>query len=122
MTNVVNRGTEPFDPNADTLYEAFGKINEAFSNTVSYYTTKIEVSDWVGEEPSVATKTISGIKETDKPIVDIDLSSVSFIDIPIMEGEWSLVYRVEASDDDEFKIYATETPLYDIDIQIKIIR
>jgi len=30
MSNIVNRGATPNDPNADTLYEAFGKVNTEF--------------------------------------------------------------------------------------------
>lgn len=34
MADTVNRGTTPNDPNSDTLYDAFGKINTAFENKV----------------------------------------------------------------------------------------
>jgi hypothetical protein len=32
MSDIVNRGTSGNDPNADTLYEAFGKINNQFGS------------------------------------------------------------------------------------------
>ena len=31
MGNIVDIGSGPNDPNADTLYEAFGKINDSFN-------------------------------------------------------------------------------------------
>lgn len=34
MADTVNRGNSPGDPLADTLYEAFGKVNTAFDNKV----------------------------------------------------------------------------------------
>ena len=32
MSDVVNRGATPNDPTADTLYDAYGKINTEFDN------------------------------------------------------------------------------------------
>lgn len=34
MADIVNRGTAPNDPNSDTLYDSFGKINTAFEAKV----------------------------------------------------------------------------------------
>jgi hypothetical protein len=32
MSDIVNRGTQPGDPSADTTFDAFGKINSAFED------------------------------------------------------------------------------------------
>jgi len=79
-------------------------------------------TDWTGTDPYVATKTVSGILSTDAPIVDIDLSSVTFADVADTQSDWALVYRVEASADDEVKFYATDEPTEDLDVQIKVVR
>ncbi len=42
MDNVVNTGQQPNDPNADTLYEAFGKANQRFSEHGQAIENKVE--------------------------------------------------------------------------------
>jgi len=93
------------------------------------YTSTIEgsdgTSDWTqasGSDPWIATKTVAGILSTDHPIVDINLSAVTYADVPDVQNDWALVYRVEASDDDEIKFYATDEPTEDLDVQIKVVR
>jgi hypothetical protein len=82
-------------------------------------------SDWTqasSSDPWIATKTVAGILSTDHPIVDIDLSAVALADVFTTQNEWSLVYRVEASDDDEIKLYATAEPAPTFSLQIKVVR
>ena len=79
-------------------------------------------SDWTGSDPSVATITVSGILSTDVPIVDLDLSNVAFADVEDVQAEWALVYRVEASADNELKLYAIEEPAQDFALTIKVVR
>ena len=93
------------------------------------YTSTIEgsdgTSDWTqasGTDPWTATKTVTGVLATDHPIVDINLSAVTYADVPDVQSDWALVYRVEASDDDEIKLYATDEPAKDLTIQIKVVR
>ena len=79
-------------------------------------------SDWVGSEPSVATIGINGILSTDTPIVDLELSTVTFSSIAGIQQNWELVYRVEASADNELKFYATGTPTVNFPIIITVAR
>ena len=82
-------------------------------------------SDWTqasGSDPWIATMTATGVLSTDTPMADIDLSSVSYADVSDVQDDWALVYRVEASDDDEIKLYATEEPTKDLTVQIKVVR
>lgn len=89
---------------------------------VEFYNTSIDTGDWTGSGPYIATKTVSGLLASDVPIVDLDLSGVSFSDIPDIVGEFGLVYRVEASDDDELTVYATSEPDEDFDLTIQVVR
>ena len=66
--------------------------------------------------------TVSGILSSDRPVVDLDLSGVAFADVEDVQADWGLVYRVEASDDDELKFYATEEPTEEFPVQIKVVR
>jgi hypothetical protein len=79
-------------------------------------------SDWTGSDPSIATITVAGLLASDVPIVDIDLSSVLFADVEAVQTDWALVYRVEASDDDELKLYATAEPAESFELTIKVVR
>jgi hypothetical protein len=79
-------------------------------------------SDWTGSDPYTAVMTVSGILSTDVPIVDINLSSVTFADVPDVQNDWALVYRVAATDDNELTFYATEEPVEDFTVQIQVVR
>jgi len=95
---------------------------DVFSTTISGSNS---VSDWVqssNTDPWIATKTVSGILSTDMPVVDIDLSNVAFTDVADTQSDWSLVYRVNASADDEIKFYATDEPTKDLTVQIQVLR
>ncbi len=48
MSDVVNRGSQPGDPTADTVREAFGKINEAFDNVDEALDDKVDKVDGKG--------------------------------------------------------------------------
>jgi hypothetical protein len=99
---------------------------------VFYFTTTIVGSDgssnWVEETTGdwdgafIATKTVSGILATDKPLIDIDLSSLTFATYEDVQTDYGLIFRVEASDTDEIKFYASEEPAKDLAIQIKVVR
>ena len=97
--------------------------------TTEIYTTTIigsnGASDWVqasNTDPWIATKNVSGILSTDVPIVDIDLSAVAFADVEDVQSDWVLVYRVEASDENEIKFYSTDEPLSNLNVTIQVVR
>lgn len=50
MADVVNRGQSPNDPNSDTLYDAFGKVNTAFEGKVDKVAGKgLSTNDFTNE-------------------------------------------------------------------------
>jgi len=59
---------------------------------------------------------------TDVPIVDIDLSAVAFDDVEDVQGDWALVYRVEASGENEIKFYSKDEPLSNLNVTIQVVR
>ena len=82
-------------------------------------------SEWAqasGTDPWIAVITVAGLLATDRPIVDIDLSGVAFADVEDVQADWGLVYRVEASDDNELKLYATDEPTEDFELTIQVVR
>jgi hypothetical protein len=99
---------------------------------VAYYTTTIVGSDgssnWVEETTGdwdgafIATKTVSGIVDTDRPLIDLDLSAATFLTYEALQTDYALIFRVEASDTNEMKFYASAEPVEDLVIAIKVVK
>lgn len=82
-------------------------------------------SDWsqaTSSDPFIATLTVSGTKSTDVPLVGIDLSNVTFADTTDVLSDFSKVYRIETSADDEIKLYSTEEPTKNLNLILKVVR
>lgn len=88
----------------------------------SFFTQTVDTTDWAGTEPAVATLTVTGVKSTDRPVIDLDLSSTAFASVADIQSAWGSVYRVEASADNEVKLYATDVPTEDLPVLIKVVR
>jgi hypothetical protein len=99
---------------------------------VAYYTTTIVGSDgstdWVEETTGdwdgafIATKTVTGITATDRPLIDLDLSAATFLTYEALQTDYALIFRVEASDTNEMKFYASAEPVEDLVIAIKVVK
>jgi hypothetical protein len=89
---------------------------------VVYLTTTIATGDWSGTDPVTAVKTVSGVLSTDKPLIDIDLSSVAFANVEAKQTEYAKIYRVAATGANEITFYALEAPTEELIIQIKVVR
>lgn len=89
---------------------------------VDYYTLTIADTDWTGSEPTTAVKTLSGILSTDRPVIDIDLTGVTFANIETKEAEYAKIYQVETTADNEITLYAKEALAESITINIKVVR
>jgi hypothetical protein len=92
---------------------------------VQYFETTVDVYDWTeGDELGqyVAIGTVTGLLDTDRPLVTLDLSGVDIFEIAGVAVEFQTVYRVEASDDDELTLYATAIPTVDFDLLIQVVR
>jgi hypothetical protein len=98
--------------------------DERFSKVFDYTALvngSASVSSWSGSAPYTASISVSGILSTDKPIVDIDLSSVSFENIQTIQDEWSQVYRASTSND-SITLYSLAHPINDFNLLIRAIR
>jgi hypothetical protein len=132
---------------ADDAWVTIGTINETTGvftlnpNSVDAYTkaqtyTKTEVdalaqtftgisattTGWTGSGPYTRVVTVTGLLATDSPIVDIDLSSVAFADVPDVQSDWGLVYRVAATAANQLTLYATDTPTENFTLTVKVVR
>jgi hypothetical protein len=82
-------------------------------------------SDWVqasNTDPWIATKNVEGILVTDSPTVSLNVSSETFEDGIFLQRVWNLVYRVEASDNNEIKLYSIDEPLSNLNVNIQVVR
>jgi hypothetical protein len=90
---------------------------------VQYFETTVDVYDWTeGGGVYVAVLPITGLLDTDRPLVTLDLSGVDLFEVQDVAVEFQTVYRVEASDDDELTLYATAIPTVDFDLLIQVVR
>ena len=83
------------------------------------------VSDWsqaTSADPWIATITVNGILSSDRPIVSLDVSLETFDNALFLQKVWNLVYRVEASANDQIKLYAAGEPYPDLNVLIKVVR
>ena len=97
-----------------------GIIKGGYKNVST--STPLNIVDWSGTEPTVAVKTVEGLISTDTPVIDLDLSSVAFVDVEGVQAEYAKIYRVAVTGDDEITFYATEEPTEDLVINIRVVR
>jgi hypothetical protein len=128
----------------DTTNERF-KIGNGVDgwNAIDFaqYTTKAETflatttlagsdgtTDW-DEELSgtweglfTTTKTVNGIITTDTPLIDLDLSGANATNIVDIQQDFSKLLRVEIIANNQLKFYAFEEPVFDLVLNIKVVR
>jgi len=86
-----------------------------------HYTETLAVVTWVGSAaPYSYTITKSGIKATDKPMVDF-IASDTYTTALLEEAAWLNVYKVTSAVD-TITLYAHEKPTVALDINIEVIR
>jgi hypothetical protein len=97
-------------------------LQAAVDEMVGFFSVTLSIGDWSGEDTVEAVKTVSGIKATDRPIIDVDLSSVAFEDVEEALTAWGQVYRVAATGADELTFFALETPDVELTVSVKVVR
>jgi len=97
-------------------------INFVFTSTVVGSGGTSNWTQATGADPWIATKTVTGILSTDRPTVSLDISSETYADGLFLQTVWNYVYRVEASANNEIKLYSIEEPVSDFDIVIQVVR
>jgi len=112
-----------------------GNIQDVLDTTTKKYvddglTTKADLSSnyittldttWSGTvAPFTKLQTVSGILETDTPIIDLMLTGAYATDKTICD-EWGKVYRAVTSAN-TVTFYAHEIPTVNLPLQIKVVR
>lgn len=89
--------------------------------TVKHFTGTLLADGWTGTSaPFSQAITVSGILETDKPKVDVVVSSTYATAETEVEA-WGYVYRIVTSQNG-ITVYATEKPKVSLNIQMEVIR
>jgi hypothetical protein len=96
--------------------------NELDQPIIQFFSSSISGSDFIEDGSYIVTASVPGLKQTDRPIVDIDLSEVDFNEIIPTQDNWALVYRVEASANDELKLYSIGEVFADFKLLIQVMR
>jgi hypothetical protein len=82
----------------------------------------IPTTDWVGSEaPFTRAITVTGIAELDRPIIDIDLSDVAYVNVEVHNEAWGLIYRAVTTEN-TITFYAKKVPTVQIKVTAKVVR
>jgi hypothetical protein len=86
-------------PRADAVHTAIGTVQTAVDGkaTTATFTGTIGAGSWSGSGPFTKEITVTGILDTDNPIIDLDLSTVAFADVEARQAEWGKIYRAVTS-------------------------
>jgi hypothetical protein len=86
------------------------------------FTATLPYASWTGSSaPYTKEVTVAGILSTDKPDINLDLSSATYSDVATIQSDWANVYRGVTSAD-TITFYASEVPTIDIPLGIKVVR
>ena len=113
-------GTAAFTASTDYATAAQG-LKADNAAVVEYFTVTVNSGDWSGSNPVTATVTVTGLLATDRPMVDMDLTSVAFVDVDGYQDDWANVYRVDAGTN-QLTIYSTVLINRNVDLIIQVIR
>ena len=87
-----------------------------------YYTATLKASDWGTTIPYTQTVTVSGIKASDNPIVDINMSSATESNNEELMNAWSFVGRIATNDGSITAYCYDEKPEADISINLLAVK
>jgi hypothetical protein len=107
---------EDFNENADIIDQKLKEIEDKTQNI----NVTLDTS-WLGSAaPYSKSVTVTGILETDTPIIDVVMSGTYSTDEARIEA-WGYIYRAVTANG-SITFYATEKPTVSLPIQIKVVR
>lgn len=91
--------------------------------TVSTFTATFTSGGWSGSAPYTQTVSCTGIKTSDNPIVDVDLSSASTTDAAdTLKEAWNLVDRITTGANTLTATCYDEKPTANVSVILKAVR
>lgn len=107
---------EDFNENADIIDQKLKEIEDK----TQHINVTLDTS-WVGSAaPYSNSVTVTGILETDTPIIDVVMSGTYSTDEARIEA-WGYIYRAVTANG-SITFYAIEKPTVSLPIQIKVVR
>jgi hypothetical protein len=103
-------------PRADAVITA---VN-ARATTATYNAT-IGAGSWSGSGPFTKEVTVTGMTATDNPIIDLELSAVTYANVPAVQADWGKIYRA-VSGTNNLTFYATEALTVAMPFSAKVVR
>jgi hypothetical protein len=117
-----NFATAAQGTNADTAFGWGNHASAGYAKTQTFTGISATSTGWTGSGPYTNVITVTGLLAADSPIVDIDLSGVTYADVPDVQSDWGLVYRAAATAANQLTLYATETPTENFTLTVKVVR
>ena len=78
-------------------------------------------TSWTGSAaPYTQTITVTGIKSTDAPIVDVNLSTIAYADKDAVVEDYAKIYRITTADN-SITVYADDVTSVAVPIQLKVV-
>lgn len=102
-----------------------GSAGIAINTTVSaskYYSATFTSSGWSSSAPFTQTVSVSGIKASDNPIVDINMSSATSSNSSDLLEAWGLVGRVSTANGSVTAYCYDEKPTVNIPVNIMVVK
>ena len=102
-----------------------GSKGVSINTTISaskYYTATFKASDWSSSAPYTQTVSVKGIKSSDNPIVDINMSSATEENSEELMNSWSFVGRIVTNNESITAYCYEEKPEIDISINLLVVK
>jgi len=95
-----------------------------------FFDISVETNDWTlqttgtwdGVYIATVTQNVTGLLNSDVPIIDLDLSSANATNFSELQDEYAKIFKVESSANDELKLYAAEQPQLTLNIAVQVVR
>jgi len=130
VEDAITDGHTTIAPSGNAVYDALALkaplASPAFTGIPTGirqdFTATLPYTSWTGSSaPYTKEVTVVGILSTDKPDINLDLSSSAYSDVATIQSDWANVYRGVTSAD-TITFYASTVPTIDIPLQIKVVR
>ena len=102
-----------------------GSAGISINTTVSasnYYHVTFKASNWSSSAPYTQTVSVSGIKSSDNPIADINMSAATSSNSADLLGAWMLVGRIATADGKITAYCYEEKPTVDISVNLMVVK
>lgn len=98
----------------DKLTELSGRVKD--------WTVSLSAADWSGSAPYTQDVSVTGVLESDNPIVDIDLSSATSSNVDSLLENWGKVHYISTSNGSISAVCLASKPTVNMTVRLKVIR